>query len=456
MKKHLLSILLIFLLIACSSEQATSSETTTSTTTTSTTTTSTSTTTTLAEINVDEYGVEILDISDEMQEQLDDLAAFVVEKVGIDFTEEPKFRFYTLGGYQDYNELSYLDEFEEDYEPGEWERAVLSEQLWGLTTSSPAAMKQLLVEFMRCSSAGSYNLIDELIRVPIKRNQKKLNLWEQSVLVHELTHTLQGQIVDLKSWYEEMEELDDFSNYAGRRSIMEAQAELVQAYWESNLDVYDRQQMNSQMPNISCAVELPSYFYIPNDLYYSFGPQLAKEIRTAGGMEAVNEALYELPTAEQVYSSEKYFAKEIYEDVPIGELVLEGWSKIDDGTIDALDIVYLTQPFLGRQVAVAAGIGIGGGTWIDYIDQNDNLLMTVKISGDNYEDLLEIYEAFGNAIFLQDRFTEAEEKYSGFFGITQNNTEAWIGIDGEFVRIVISSTPNVIEDLYDSDQLLNY
>ena len=456
MKKHLLSILLICLLIACSSEQATSSETTTSTTTTSTTTTSTSTTTTLAEINVDEYGVEILDISEEMQEQLDDLAAFVVEKVGIDFTEEPKFRFYTLGGYQDYNELSYLDEFEEDYEPGEWERAVLSEQLWGLTTSSPAAMKQLLVEFMRCSSAGSYNLIDELIRVPIKRNQKKLNLWEQSVLVHELTHTLQGQIVDLKSWYEEMEELDDFSNYAGRRSIMEAQAELVQAYWESNLDVYDRQQMNSQMPNISCAVELPSYFYIPNDLYYSFGPQLAKEIRTAGGMEAVNEALYELPTAEQVYSSEKYFAKEIYEDVPIGELVLEGWSKIDEGTIDALDIVYLTQPFLGRQVAVAAGIGIGGGTWIDYIDQNDNLLMTVKISGDNYEDLLEIYEAFGNAIFLQDRFTEAEEKYSGFFGITQNNTEAWIGVDGEFVRIVISSTPNVIEDLYDSDQLLNY
>ena len=96
MKKHLLSILLICLLIACSSEQATSLETSTSTT-----TTSSSTTTTLAEINVDEYGVEILDISDEMQEQLDDLAAFVVEKVGIDFTEEPKFRFYTLGGYQD-------------------------------------------------------------------------------------------------------------------------------------------------------------------------------------------------------------------------------------------------------------------------------------------------------------------------------------------------------------------
>ena len=107
-----------------------------------------------------------------------------------------------------------------------------------------------------------------------------------------------------------MEELDDYTNYPGRRAIMEAQAELVQAYWESNLDVYDRQEMNSLRPNISCSVELPSYFYIPNELYYSFGPQLVKEIRSSGGMEAVNAALYELPTSEQIYSPEKYFEKE--------------------------------------------------------------------------------------------------------------------------------------------------
>ena len=29
-----------------------------------------------------------------------------------------------------------------------------------------------------------------------EKNQKKFNLFEQSVLVHELTHTLQGQVVD--------------------------------------------------------------------------------------------------------------------------------------------------------------------------------------------------------------------------------------------------------------------
>ena len=457
MNKQLVSILLVFLMFSCTSVEEESLETIDTTTTTPiTTTSSTTTTTTIPELNVDEYGVEILDISDDMREQLNDLAAFVAEKVGIDYTEDPKFQFYTLSGYQDYNELSYLDEFDKDYEPNEWERAVLSDQLWGLTTSSRAAMKELLIEFMRCSSAGSYNLKDELIRVPIKRNQKKLNLWERSVLVHELVHTLQGQIVDLKTWYEEMEELDDYTNYPGRRAIMEAQAELVQAYWESNLDVYDRQEMNSLRPNISCSVELPSYFYIPNELYYSFGPQLVKEIRSSGGMEAVNAALYELPTSEQIYSPEKYFEKETYDDIPMNEVAIEGWEVIDQGTIDALDIVYLVQGAIGRQDAVPAGIGIGGGKWIDYIDISNNLLMTIKISGDSSEDLAEIHYALSVGILGQERFETLEERYSGWFGITETYTEAWIGNDGEYVRMVLSSAPQVIDDLFNSDQLLDY
>ena len=75
---------------------------------------------------------------------------------------------------------------------------------------------------------------------------------------------LQGQVIDLAGWYDEMKQKDDFSDYAGRRSIMEAQADLVQARWESGLDQYDRTTMNSQQPNFSCRVQLPSYFYIPN------------------------------------------------------------------------------------------------------------------------------------------------------------------------------------------------
>ena len=41
-----------------------------------------------------------------------------------------------------------------------------------------------------------------------------------------------------------------------------------------------------------------------------------------------------------------------------------------------------------------AAIGIGGGSWKDYEDENSNLLMTVKISGDNTKELTEIYDSF--------------------------------------------------------------
>jgi len=457
MKKLLVSILLGLFFFSCSNVPEEQIEALNQTTT-------TKNTTTIPEMYYDEYGVEIFDISKDMKQQLDGLTAYVAEKVGIDYVKDPKFQLYTLNGYQDYSELSYLNEFEKEYEEGEWERAVLSEQLWGLTTATPSVMKQLLVEFMRCASAGSYNLKDELIRVPIKRNQKKLNLWEQSVLVHELTHTLQGQVVDLKNWYEEMEELDDYSNYAGRRAIMEAQADLIQEYWETNMDVKDRQQMNAERPNISCAVELPSYFFIPNDLYYSFGPQLVKEIMTKGGMAAVNEALYDFPTPEQIYSSEKYFANELFENIEIAEIEIEGWTVIDHGEMNALDIVYLVQGSAGRQVAVQAGVGIGEGKWIDYIDEDNNLLKTIKISGDTPGDLLEIFSVFKLGILSQSRFKASgveDEKYSGSFvstGIDSDIfTEAWISSYGdEYIRMVISSVAGAIDEIYISQQLLDY
>ena len=192
---------LTLVLVACSSgdsEEASIVEDTTTSTTTSSTTTSTTTTVFIEEPwDVDEYGIELIAMGPEMKAQFDELISFVEKRVGLKFTEYPKFQLYTVNGYQEYNAVSYLDDFDKDYEEGEWERAVLSENMWGLTTASPEQMKNLLTEFQRCASSGSYNLLDKILRIPVKKNQKKFNLWEQRVLVHELTHSLQGQVVDL-------------------------------------------------------------------------------------------------------------------------------------------------------------------------------------------------------------------------------------------------------------------
>ena len=415
--------------------------------TTSTSSTSTSTTTTVIEEKtiVDEYGIELIEMESEMKDQFDELIAFVEKRVGIKFTEYPKYQLYTLNGYREYSEVSYLDDFEEDYEEGEWERAVLSENMWGLTTKTPDEMKQLYVDFVRCASSGSYSLDDKILRVPVKRNQKKFNFFEQSVLVHELTHSLQGQVIDLKGWYEGMKEADDFSDYPGRRSLMEGQADLVQARWESGLDSYDRQTMQSQYP-AGCGISLPDHLYIPFDLYYGYGPRVVKEIYNEGGMEALNEALYLLPTSEQIYSVDKYFSSEPYEEVLIDNLSIEGYSLVDEGKVDSLDIVYLLQGQIGQGTAVNAAVGIGGGSWKDYEDKNGNLLMSLKISGDNTEELIEIYDAFISWADAQLRFSEkTDNNFSGKLYI--GGTNFWIENDGNFLRIVLSQDMKILENI---------
>jgi hypothetical protein len=454
--RKILTTFLSLVLISCSTadtEEATVAEDTTTSTTTTSTTTSTTTTVPLDEPwAVDEYGIELIEMGPEMKAQFDELISFVEKRVGLEFTEYPKYQLYTVNGYQEYNAVSYLDDFDEDYEEGEWERAVLSENMWGLTTATPEQMKNLLTEFQRCASSGSYNLLDKILRIPVKANQKKFNLWEQSVIVHELVHSLQGQVVDLSGWYLTMKEADDFSDYPGRRAIMEAQADLIQARWEGGLDNYDRTAMNSQQPNISCAVSLPSYFYIPFDLYYSFGPQVVKEINSNGGMDAINAALFELPTDEQIYSSEKYFSGEVYEDVSLNEISINNFSLIDEGDIGSLDMVYILQDFIGRVESVKAAIGIGGGAWKDYVDDDGNLVMTLKVSGDTAQDLSEIYDAYLLWTKNQGRFADAESFANG--QLFAGDTNFWMYNDGTFIRMVLTQDRSILDEI--ADQIADF
>ena len=221
---------------------------------------------------------------------------------------------------------------------------------------------------------------------------------------------------------------------------MEAQADLVQAYWVSNLDPYDRDRMASERPNFRCSVSLPEYFYIPFDLYYDFGGRLGKEIHSNGKMEALNDALYKLPTAEQIYSPEKYFSEEPYIDVDIEKLELAEYTFLEEGQLDSLDIVYLLQTKIGQVDAVNAAIGLGGGSWVDYVNEENDLFMTVKIQGDNQEELNEITEAFMNWANFQTRFKKSSISEKNWNGILyEGDTNFWIYNDGTYLRLALSN-----------------
>jgi len=414
---------------------------------TSTTTSSTTTVVDGEPFTLDEFGLEIIETPTEIQEQILELMKFVEKWVGLEFKEVPSYNFYILSDYQEYNALSFLDEFEEDYEENEWERAVTSENMWGLNNLSPDELLNLQVEFQRCFSAGSYNLIDKILRVPIKNKRvKTLNLYEQSVVVHELVHSLQGQYFQTDKWYEEMEESDNFTYYPGFVSLMEAQADYVQNKWMLGFDANMRQEYISQIPNIQCRVSLPSYFYIPAELYYNFGPLLADQIIENGDMEALNSALFRyvndgletLPTSEQIYDPNKFFTDERYENISIENIVIEGekYLLIDEGNVGSLDLVYLMQDKIGQENAINAAVGIGGGAWKDYVDSSGNLLMTLKITGDNKNELQEINNAFILWADSQPRFTISEPLAGGTLYVGETNF--WMLKDANFLRLVLT------------------
>ncbi len=462
MRKYLLT-LLSLILVSCSSAEPLPNDVSVETTEVvieeaSTTSTSTTTTVPVEEpYALDQFGLELVEPPTEIEEQINELMTLVEKWVGLEYLEIPKYHFYTLSNYQEYNALYYLDNFEEDYEEGEWERAVLSQNMWGLNDLSPEELLDLQVEFQRCFSAGSYNLLDKILRVPIKKNQKKLNLYEQSVVVHELVHSLQGQHFATDEWYEEMDNLDDFTYYYGFVALMEAQADYVEGKYLLGFDTYDRQDYISQIPNIQCRVSLPSYFYIPAELYYEFGPILADQIIKNGKMEALNSALFgyinnglnTLPTSEQIYDPARFFIDERYEELTSKTIELDNYILIDEGSFGSLDLVYLMQDKIGQTNAINAAVGIGGGNWKDYEDSSGNLLMTLKLTGDNKDELQEIYEAFilwGNA---QSRFSSSESYLNG--SLFKGSTNFWIYNDQSFIRIVLSQDLDLLNSI--SDQL---
>ena len=174
-------------------------------------------------------------------------------------------------------------------------------------------------------------------------------------------------------------------------------------------------------------------------------------------MEALNSALFgyinnglnTLPTSEQIYDPARFFIDERYEELTSKTIELDNYILIDEGSFGALDLVYLMQDKIGQTNAINAAVGIGGGNWKDYEDSSGNLLMTLKLTGDNKDELQEIYEAFilwGNA---QSRFSSSESYLNG--SLFKGSTNFWIYNDQSFIRIVLSQDLDLLNSI--SNQL---
>ena len=133
-------------------------------------------------------------------------------------------------------------------------------------------------------------------------------------------------------------------------------------------------------------------------------------------------------------------------------LQVDGFTLIDEGSIGALDLVYLMQDKIGQKNAVNAAIGIGGGAWKDYVNDSGELLMTLKLTGDDPTELQEIYDAFILWAEAQSRFDGMDSLVGG--NLFTGNTNFWISKDQSSIRIVLSQNLDLLNSI--SNQLKDF
>ena len=158
------------------------------------------------------------------------------------------------------------------------------------------------------------------------------------------------------------------------------------------------------------------------------------------------------------FNIEKVISEEPYINVEIETLELEEFSFLEEGQLDSLDIVYLLQTTIGRVDAVNAAIGLGGGSWVDYVNDKNQLFMTVKIQGDNSTELNEIAEAFMNWANFQTRFTKLSNDKGNWIGnLYEGETNLWIYNDGNYLRLALSNDLDFITNFLSdcSSQICN-
>ena len=125
---------------------------------------------------------------------------------------------------------------------------------------------------------------------------------------------------------------------------------------------------------------------------------------------------------------------------------------IEEGILGALDLVYLMQDKIGQKIAVDAAVGIGGGAWKDYVDSSGNLLMTIKITGDDKNELQEINNAFLLWADSQQRFSSFESFAGGTLYVGETNF--WISTDSSSMRLVLSQDFDLLNSI--SNQLSDF
>lgn len=256
-----------------------------------------------------------------------------------------------------------------------------------------------LVELFRASlEVGVVGFYDTDTEELVVRGTE-LDLYVQSVVVHELVHAHDDQWLDLDR--PEFDDVDDESDF-GFLAIVEGNASRIENEWIESLTDDERTEFRLlengllSPEDLEVLLALPEFVLQTQISPYTDGLTLVELIDETGGEAAVDAAFDDPPTSsEQVLHPEAYL--EEAGPIPVEALEVDGF-VLDDGVFGELSI----RNWLGR----IAGDGWGGDSYVSYV-RDDEICAALAIVADTADDLGEIESAANDwASAGTDRTTE--------------------------------------------------
>ena len=442
-----------------SSSEGTSSEGSASEDAESPSATSSSTTSPSATLPSSDSASELQEASDELEalyaDELDELIETTERIRGLEFLRRPKFLLLDWDDFAESFRGEQTGEIPEIYSA--WDTMY---KLLGLLDPDDSLLRYLTGEGI----AGFYNGITEQVIVPLSRTG--MTVWDRSVLVHELVHTLTDQHFSWADFQLQLAQSNEIDQFEAFRAVFEGDAvESARRYVEEELTAEEKQ-IFSNPPNTdtsensasenSESVAVPQFLVDFFNFRYDDGSRFVRSI--AGydeddpsvldneDFQKINELYANPPTStEQIFYPEKYPSDAPLEvDHRITRLT--GYKLLDTRDWGMLGFVSVFDQILGNEGASRSAVAGWGGDRFSLWSKDDEVALALTYRGDEASDTVEMATAMKGymALVTGDTTFLTFDEYP-LFGVGENFV--WLSIDGDTLRLVVASEPEAGEEL---------
>ncbi|OQA17110.1 MAG: hypothetical protein BWY64_02261 [bacterium ADurb.Bin363] len=314
--------------------------------------------------------------------------------------------------------------------------------------------KGFLVEIYVEQMAGFYVPEDKTIYIA---DWMSMDL-QPPILSHELTHALQDQYIDLKSYLK-----SDYANSdlnMSHTSVIEGEATLVMLeYMMKNygFSIYDLPnfsmvQIQDLMPHQEASKLLASAPPIISETMtfpYLYGTDfLMRFVRTYGWKQVATLYSDKPLSTEQIIHPEKYMSQQ--KDLPVTinikdvETILgKGWRKINTDVLGEYIIYLLLKQLTTKDFAIIASQGWGGDQIQCFQNGSDTLILMMS-SWDTEKDGREFFNAYSHAVINKYTSEHIEDKGNNYYLWSTEERYVYIGVNNKRVLVIEGATEELI------------